>query len=69
MICELLTSGFVDATLRVALLDVDDDLEGTALHWACMYGYLDVLQLLLKYVNVCSTDSDVTEPIHYAAYI
>jgi hypothetical protein len=70
MICKLLMDGFVDATLSVTFLDQENqDVEGTALHWACIYDYLDFVQLLLKYdnVDVCSTDSDVVEPIHHAA--
>jgi hypothetical protein len=69
MICELLNDGFVDATLSVILPFVDEDFETTALHWACVKGYIDVFQVLLKYVNVdvSSRDDLEYEPIHYAA--
>jgi ankyrin repeat protein len=62
--------GSVYATLSVTFLDQEDqDVEGTALHWACSNDYLDVVQLLLQYdnVDVCSTDIHAKEPIHYAA--
>jgi hypothetical protein len=66
MICELLTDGFVDATLTVTY---EWRSKGTALHWAVMNGYLDAVMLLLKYdkVDVCFQDNNGNEPIHFAA--
>jgi hypothetical protein len=63
MICGLLTDGFVDGRLRVEYHKL------TALHWACIHGYIDVVLLLLNYDNVdlCSKDRRGNEPIHYAA--
>jgi hypothetical protein len=72
MICELLNDGIVNATLSVIFEDEEyqyEVCESTALHWACMNGYLDVVQLLLKYdnVDVCCRDNHCNESIHYAA--
>jgi ankyrin repeat protein len=80
MICELLRDGLVNATLSVTLAvpfsviaedEEDEELHnrGTALHWACINGYVDVVQLLLKYdnVDVSSKDNHDNAPIHYAA--
>jgi hypothetical protein len=69
MICELLTDGFVDATLPVTYQLFASRRKGTPLHWACTNGYLNVVLLLLKYVDldVCSKDRRGKEPIHYAS--
>jgi hypothetical protein len=69
MICRLLTDGFVDATLPVDYEFYASHCVGTALHWACINGYLDAVLLLLKYdkVDVCFQDDNGNEPIHYAA--
>jgi hypothetical protein len=69
MIYELLTGGFVDATLPVTMFsDVAIEYyKSTAFHWACMNGYLDIVMILLKYdnVDIRSRERFVSEPKHF----
>jgi hypothetical protein len=71
MICELLKDGVVDAgALRV---DINTSeifyRQSSALHWACVYGYIEIVLLLLQYknVDVCVEDKHGITPIHIAA--
>jgi ankyrin repeat protein len=69
MICELLKDDFVNAAVSVLYEDDGNEYKATALHWSCMFGYPDVVKLLLKYdnVDVCFKDINHDAPIHYAA--
>jgi hypothetical protein len=72
MIIELLKEGSVNASIPVSF-DIPHSLnhieEGTALHWACAYGFLEIVQLLLKdkKVDVCAKDLCDIQPVHLAA--
>jgi hypothetical protein len=72
MIKELLKEGSVNTSIPVSF-DVPSQInhieEGTALHWACANGFIEIVQLLLddKNVDVCAKDLCDIQPVHLAA--
>jgi hypothetical protein len=70
MIFDLLKDGFINAKISFDFkYRGESKYQATVLHWACLYDYMDVVLLLLKYDNVdfCSKDHCGDEPIHHAA--
>jgi hypothetical protein len=70
MICELLKDCVVNATISFEFkYHIESQYRSTALQWACLYDYIDVVLLLLKYdnVDISAKDGCSNQPIHYAA--
>jgi ankyrin repeat protein len=69
MLVALLKDGHVDASVKVQFdIEGEEVEEGTCLHWACFYGFKDIVELLLldENVDVQAQDECEMQPVHMA---